>query len=1284
MTPEHQHAPRRVRGPRALAAAILLGMGMGIGPGTAPVGTAAGQQLKPDDQAAMTLNAGRRALNEKNHAAAADRFREFLKNFGGHKDAVAASYGLGLALLEGPQKDYNAAIEALNRVAGNNESPDRPRALYYLGLAQRGLGLADVAKGSGKPANEAEAARNAAKPRFEQAAQKFGEAVAAFKAPDDAEWAARARCDQAEMLLRLDKFKEAAAALGPFQTDPALADSKSRPLALYDLGFAAFAQKDYAGAVRALAPLAPFEDPDLGPHARFLLARNHHLAGERPEALGHYDAVLEGYEAQKKAAEKKLQDHEALKTNPEERARLEDLRNNPPDYVARAAFYRGVVLCEQGQYAEALDRLNAFRQRFPKSPLNPEAQLRQGLCQVQLRQNQPAIAALQPLADHPQLGDQALWRLGQAQAGLALEDPNPPGREGKMKQAAEALKRAAERAQQAAGRGDADAKGRRGEILLELADAQQATKAAKEAAATYQQVLNENALPERAEETHQRLATALHLAGQFKESDDACQRFVQAYPKSILLPAVLFRRAENAFLAATTAQANPNLPNREPELKKLFGEAITRYQDVVGKYPDSPDVNLARQGLATSYIALGRHEEAVPILESIPEAERNGDLAVVPFLLADGLLRTLPAEADDALSAARVAEKLEQATKLLETYLGGQAAGPQAPEALLRLGQCYVRSATLLGTTEERTKTLQQARQTFEKMTQQFGNHPRTPLAIFERAKCIALMGDPNGASGELDRFQHDPLKNSPVAPLAMLRLAELKRSQGKAPEAADLLARARAQHEANLLKDPARADQAALLQYQLGLALKEANKLPEARAVFEGLARQFAGKPEAAQGAWRAGQCRKEEALAKINAPKKLTAASKPEEVAAAEKAKAEGQKALREAAAYFQEQATQVAAKGAGTEAHLRLLLEAAGCNRLIGEAEVEAARTAMRRDAEKKLRDEAAKAAAPGESTPDVSVPEVALADVPVQPAEALARDQYKAIVEAAPDAPLSLLARCDSAEMLAARDDVDGAIALLNEAIEKEPATDLANRLRLQIGTCHLAKAEYPAASEQFDVVAADATSPLAAEARYRAAEALMRGGDWAKAVERLLPFRDQQPFQNLPDLSERAVLRLGHAYAQGGRWEESRQSMEALANRFPQGPWADEARYGIGWARQNQKQHDAAVDAYQQVVKRTASEVAARAQLQIGLCRLEQKRPAEAATALLVVPYTYDYPDLNALALCEAARILAETKQPIQAAALLERVARDYPGGKHAEAARKRLAELKAEAGSETR
>src|SRR5206468_6996352 len=130
-----------------------------------------------------------------------------------------------------------------------------------------------------------------------------------------------------------------------------------------------------------------------------------------------------------------------------------------------------------------------------------------------------------------------------------------------------------------------------------------------------------------------------------------------------------------------------------------------------------------------------------------------------------------------------------------------------------------------------------------------------------------------------------------------------------------------------------------------------------------------------------------------------------------------------------------------------------------------------------------------------------------------------------------------------------------------------------------------------------------------------------------AVKRLALFRDQQPFQNVAGLSDRALLRLGHALSSLKEWDASRQAHERLAGAFPNSAWINEARYGIGWAFQHQGNFDGAVNAYSQVTGNTVAEIAAKAQFQIGLCRLEQKRYIDAANALLVVPYTYDYPEL---------------------------------------------------------
>jgi TolA-binding protein len=120
---------------------------------------------------------------------------------------------------------------------------------------------------------------------------------------------------------------------------------------------------------------------------------------------------------------------------------------------------------------------------------------------------------------------------------------------------------------------------------------------------------------------------------------------------------------------------------------------------------------------------------------------------------------------------------------------------------------------------------------------------------------------------------------------------------------------------------------------------------------------------------------------------------------------------------------------------------------------------------------------------------------------------------------------------------------------------------------------------------------------------------------------------------------------------------------------------NDARYGAGWALQNAGQFDAAINWYNQVIAATTTELGAKAHLQIGLCRLEQKRYGDAATALLIVPYTFDYPELSATALCEAARALVEDKKPEQAERLLRKVIKDYPTSQWAKVAQERLDKL---------
>jgi TolA-binding protein len=1240
------------------------------------------QQLTADQAADMILTSAQKAFNEKNYPFAVQRFREFLSKFGGHKSASTARYGLALAILESPDKNYQEARDLLQALAGNKSLPEHAQILYQLGLAMRGQGLQELAIADAKP-QEAPQRRGNAQQRFTEAAGQFAAALAAFtaQAPKEIaadskelplawEWAARARCDLAEMQLRLLKPKEAQATAESFLKDPTLTKSRYRDLGRYHHGFASFLLKDYPAAEKTLTLLAPFTDPVFGTHARYLLARTHHLADERTEAAHHYEATLADHAKNKAQAAELLKQPDKLKTDPAEKARLEALlRDPPPDHVARATFYASVLQYEAGKFGEARGRLQEFIKQHPSSPLRAEAELRVGFCHVQLKDYGEAVKTLSPLVDKDKrLSDQVLFWLGKAQAGLAPEpSTNPAAYQQTLNTALNTLRQAAERAQQQLP-ADPSAKERRGEILLEIADTQQLLKQGKDAVSVYNQVVNEKLLPQREEEVHQRLVSALHLSGDYNESDKAVARFLEKFPKSTLLPSVLFRHAENSYFRLLSAEKNPNPAERAKELGRLYGETVKRFQVLVDKYAEFPQANLARYSLALTYYRQGELQKARLALDQIPAQDRGGELAVVPYLLADCLMRLAPTAApEDALETAKLEEQLKKAAELLESYIAAQPNSPQVPDALLKLGLCQQRLAQLVGAGPERVKAFAAARTTYERLlAPAFAKSPLQRQAVLERAKCIAQSGDLNGAINELRRFTADPLKNSSIAPMALLQLAASLRSQNKVAEAADILAKGREQHEAALSKDPARADWVVLLRYHHGLALREAGKLPEARAVFDQVVKQSGTRPEAAEAALRFGQCLKEEGQQKIDASRKIVgAAKKPEEVAAAHKLAEHGYQLVRDAVGFFEKQAEQLKKQQPEREVRARLLYEAAWCYRTLSGPELDNARSQMVKELQKKQ--EAGIAKLPSE---------ISLSKVPLQAAEKKTRDTYQAIIDAFSDLPLATDARFELAELLAERNEHDQALQLLSDGLDREPPPELTDKIRLRLGGIHAAKGNPKGALAQFDAVAANPKSPLAAQAHYRAGEILLLTEQPAEAVKRLSLFRDQPPLQNIPGVSDRALLRLGQAFANLKSWDQSRQAHETLVGRFPNSPWVDDARYGMGWAWQQQKQYDQAVNVYSQVTNRTATETAAKSQLQIGLIRIEQKRFPEASTALLVVPFTYDYPELSAVALLEAARAFSELKQNEQAVRLLERVIRDHPNSRSAEAARDRLDALR--------
>jgi cellulose synthase operon protein C len=1228
-------------------------------------------QVPPDQQADMILTSARKAHNEKNYPFAIQRYGEFLQKFGGHAQANSARYQLALAYLESPERNYDKAIENLNPLVGNAALPEHPYALYHAGLALRGQGLKEVDGMIAKP-NEAAQFKQRADQKFNEAVQRFAGALAAFtaklpkepaeKPPVEFDWAARSRCDQAEMELRLGKNKEAKATAEPFAKDEKLAKNTFAKQGLYLHGFAAFQTQDYLVAGRSLAQLAPFDNPEFGLHARYLMGRVYQVTEQKAEASQAYDAVIAGYEQQKKDAAAALQRPDLLAKNPAERVRLDALvKNPPPDHVAASIFYSASLGYEAGKFGESLGKFQEFVKAFPQSLLVPEAQLRIGFCQVQMKMFPEAVATLQPMLDkHPQLNDQIQFWFGKAQAGAAaaITDPAKAAeRTNGLQTAINTLRAAADKANAMSGT-DPDAKTRRAEMLLEVADTQQIAKQYKEAATTYEQIINEKTLPGRTEELTQRLIAALHLAGDYARSDQIANQFLTQFPESTLRVPVLFRLAENAYFVALAAEKRPDSPTRQAELAKLYDEAAKRYQAVIDKGGEFERLGLARYGLAMCHFKKGEYDKAKEALDKIPNGDRTGELAYTPYLLADCLLRQAPATVSGAGETRKVLELLEQAASNLDAFISGNATAPELPDAMLKLGTCQMRQAEFIAVAQERAPIIQSARNTFQNLMQKFPKEPQAAQAKMENAKCMSLAGDKGGAINELRQFTQDPWQNSPSAPFAVMALATLLREQNQFQPAADVLAAARQKHEPALQKDPERV---ALLRYHHGLALQEAGKFAEARQALDTINQLVPNKPITAEAVLRSCQCRIVEGrkLIETAQPQLANPGLNPDQKNAANNMLNQGKAALNESAQTLERRAQELRQSLQQNDARERMYYEAAWAYRALADTEVAAARLKLQQDRQKALQAEADKKAVPGTKAPQVPLPEIARSQVPIQPSEQKARGAYLNHLHDFGDTLLSVDARFELAELHSERDEHDAAIKLLKEANDLEPRGDklpsaeMMDRIRIRLGCCLAAKKDHDAAIGYFEAVAGNVKSPLVAQGLYRAGEAYLAKGDTAKAIEKLANFRDKGEYHNVAGVSDLALLRLGHALGIEKKWDASRQAYELLTQRFGGSPWVNDARYGAGWALQNAGQFDAAINWYNQVIAATTTEIAAKAHLQIGLCRLEQKRYGDAIASLLIVPYTYDYPELSATALCEAARALVRREEAGASGAIVE-------------------------------
>jgi TolA-binding protein len=149
----------------------------------------------------------------------------------------------------------------------------------------------------------------------------------------------------------------------------------------------------------------------------------------------------------------------------------------------------------------------------------------------------------------------------------------------------------------------------------------------------------------------------------------------------------------------------------------------------------------------------------------------------------------------------------------------------------------------------------------------------------------------------------------------------------------------------------------------------------------------------------------------------------------------------------------------------------------------------------------------------------------------------------------------------------------------------------------------------------------------------------------------------------------ALLKLGEASAAAQQWSRSDEAYTAFLDRFPDHALWFQARFGQGWTRENQQRHDAAIEAYREVISRHQGPTAARAQFQIGECLYAQKKRDQAVAEFLKVDVLYAYPEWSAAALYEAGRCLHDLERADEGTRQFEDLIKRFPETQWAKLAR---------------
>jgi TolA-binding protein len=283
------------------------------------------------------------------------------------------------------------------------------------------------------------------------------------------------------------------------------------------------------------------------------------------------------------------------------------------------------------------------------------------------------------------------------------------------------------------------------------------------------------------------------------------------------------------------------------------------------------------------------------------------------------------------------------------------------------------------------------------------------------------------------------------------------------------------------------------------------------------------------------------------------------------------------------------------------------------------------------------------------------------------------EFAKLAKESPESVLAAEAQHHIGEFFYSQKDYEKAAVAYYDAMEAAGKTALGEKAAHKLAWSYYHKKDYPGALQTFEYqVKTFPQGPLKADAQFMIGECFFEQKKYAEALKAYgaLAGLANKDFQAL------ALLHGGESAGQLKQWEESLKLLAKCSAQLPESQYLPQVLCEQGWALQNMGRPDEALKLYEQVIAKTGTETAAKAQFMIGEIQFAGKQHAEAVKSYFKVIYGYSVARWQSEASYEAGRCFEVLGKQTQAVKMYEELVAKYPNAETTPAARERLAELK--------